>query len=39
LRQAETARLIIDNEKQDSFQFVSIWLWCSRWFINPYIFK
>jgi len=31
--------LIIDNEKKDSFQFVSVWLWSSKCFINPYIFK
>jgi len=32
-------RLINDNEKQDHFQFVSAWLWSSKCFINPYIFK
>ena len=32
-------RLIIDNEKQDPFQFVSVWLWSSKCFITPYIFK
>ena len=32
-------RLINDNEKQDHFQFVSVWLWSSKCFINPYIFK
>jgi len=29
----------IDNEKQDSFQFVSVWLWSSRCFVHLYIFK
>jgi len=31
------AKLIIDNEKQDPFQFASVWLWSSRCFSNPYI--
>jgi len=30
---------MIDSEKQNPFQFVSVWLWSSRCFINPYIFK
>jgi len=34
---AKKARLIINNEKQDPFQFVSVWLWVSRCCINPYI--
>jgi len=29
----------MENEKQDPFQFASAWLWCSRCFINPYVFK
>ena len=32
-------RLIIDNEKQDPFQFVSVWLWSSKRIINLYIFE
>jgi len=38
-RQAEKARHIIDNETQDPFQFVSVWLWFWRCFVNPYVFK
>ena len=33
---AEKARFMINNETQDTFQFVSVWLWCSRCFIIPY---
>jgi len=35
----EKARIIIDNEKQDTFQFVSVWLRFWRCFINPCIFE
>jgi len=34
-QQARKARSIIENQTQDPFQFVSIWLWCSRCFIIP----
>ena len=37
--QAEKARLTIDSEKQDPFQFASVWLWRSRCVIIPYIFN
>jgi len=33
------SKLMINNEKQDLFQLVSIWFWCSRYFIIPYIFN
>jgi len=29
----------IDNEKQDPFQFVSVWFWSSRCCFHPYIFS
>jgi len=29
----------IENEKQDPFQFVSVWFWCSRCFRIPYVFN
>jgi len=32
-------RLLNVSDKQDHFQFVSVWLWSSKCFINPYIFK
>lgn len=28
----------IENEKQNTFQFVSVWFWCSRGFVISYIF-
>jgi len=39
MTQAEKARIIIDNQKQDTFQFVSVWLRFWRSFINPCVFK
>jgi len=37
--QAEKTRPIIENKKQDQFQFVSLWIWRSRCFVIPYIFE
>jgi len=34
-----TARVIATNEKKTYFRFVSVWFWCSKCFIIPYIFN